>query len=138
LHRQLHQRQPRLHHRQQRRHHRRHHARDRGDAHAPLAPPDQPFEPRPQRLLVAQGLAHMRQQELARDRQPQPARQPLEQLDAILLLERQELAVDRRGGDPEPRRRAADRARACDRIEIAEHARMQHHRPLPEHALDAN
>src|SRR5262249_6333541 len=77
-------------------------------------------------LMLPEGLADVPEQQLARRRRPQAARQPLEDRRAQLLFQGQNLTVDRRRGHIEPGGSPADRAVACDFTQVSQHFSVQH------------
>ena len=76
------------------------------------------FRPRALELLLR--VAHVAQQHLARRGQAHAVAAALEERHAHLVLEPQDLPVDRGGGDVERVRRLADRAVPGDMIEVAQ------------------
>src|SRR5262249_43982100 len=72
--------------------------------------------------------AHALDQDLAGGGEAQAARQALEERRAELVLEFQDLAVDRRGRDVEAIGRAPDRALPRHLVEIADERREDGHR----------
>ena len=71
-------------------------------------------------LVILQGLADMADQHLARGRQPQAARQALEDRRSDLLLEHEDLPIDRRRRHVEAARGLPDRAAARHFIQVTQ------------------
>ena len=79
-----------------------------------------------QALVILQHVPDMLDAEFAGSRQPQATRQPLEKRRPDLLLQRQNLPVDRRGRHIEPRGRLADRTAAGDLVDVKKASGVQH------------
>ena len=84
---------------------------------------------RPHPFHVRELRAHVLDEDLARRRQPDAAGQPLEDLDAEFVLDSQDAAVERRGGDGERLGRAPDGARPDNGIDIAQRQQVTHRIP---------
>ena len=84
-----------------------------------------------QALMRLQHLAYVLDIEFARRGQPQAPGKPLEDRNADLLFQRDDLPVDGRGGHVEPAGRLPDRAAAGDLVDISQLAGMKHRPPLP-------
>ena len=86
---------------------------------------------RPRALVFVLRLAHVAQQQLAGRRRAHAAPAALEQRHAHLVLEPQDLPVDRRGGDAQRIGGLADRAVARDMVEIAQDRGVHGDLPFP-------
>ncbi|MHC2313163.1 hypothetical protein ACVIHC_000209 [Bradyrhizobium diazoefficiens] len=91
---------------------------DAGDADGAAPVAGQGRDVRAEAVEVLEHVHDMPGQHLADRRQRQAARSALEQGGSNLLLELENLAADRRGGNVQDARRGPDRAGAADGVEV--------------------